>query len=121
MDRTGSAELGEKVSSSWGSLLKPLSYRGELCFASNVGQNVGFTRPQRWLGARLGAPLDPDEAALEVTRRFLSAYGRATPADYAHWWGVISPAAAGRLIAALGDDVTTVDVKGLVTGVRAGR
>lgn len=111
-DTTGAADLGEKVASSWGSLLKPLSYRGELCFASNAGQNVRFSSPRRWLGKRLGPTVDPDEAALEVTRRFVTAYGPATRQHYAHWWGVISAAAAGRLLAALGDEVTTVDVEG---------
>jgi hypothetical protein len=106
---TGHPELAEKVMGSWGSLLKPSAYRGELCFAPNAGQNVRFTRPDR--GLDLGPPVDPDVAAAEVTRRFLAANGPATRDDYARWWG-LSPAEAGRLIAALGDEVTAVDVEG---------
>ena len=107
---TGSENLGEKVAGSWGSLLKPASYRGELCFGPSAGQNVRFTRPDHWL--RLGPPVDPEEAALEVTRRFLAAYGPATREDYAHWWGLMSPAQAGKLISELGDEVEAVDVEG---------
>ncbi|MGH9276962.1 MAG: winged helix DNA-binding domain-containing protein [Acidimicrobiales bacterium] len=110
--QTGSPEVGEKIASGFGSLLKPLSYRGQLCFAPNAGRNIRFTRPSRWLAGVTGPAVAPDDAAREVTRRFLAAYGPATREDYAHWWGVITPAAAGRLIAALGDEAVTVDVGG---------
>lgn len=106
----GSPELGEKVKGGWGSLLKPSAYRGELCFAPNDGPNVRFTRPDRWL--ELGPPVAPEVAGAEVTRRFLAVNGPATRDDYARWWGATSPAAAGRLIAALGDEVTEVPVEG---------
>ena len=109
-ERTGSVKLGEKVSGSWGSMLKPAAYQGLLCFAPNAGQNVRFTRPDQWLD--LGPPVDAGQAALEITRRFLARYGPATREDYAHWWGAISPAEAGRRIAGLGDDVAAVTVAG---------
>jgi uncharacterized protein YcaQ len=126
---TGHPELAEKVMGSWGSLLKPSAYRGDLCFAPNTGQNVRFTRPDRWLD--LGPPVDPEHAAADITRRFLAANGPATRDDYARWWG-LSPAEAGRLIAALGDEVTSVDIEGTAAwmlaedvedlqGTRAGR
>jgi hypothetical protein len=106
---TGHPELAEKVKGSWGSLLKPSAYRGDLCFAPSAGQNVRFTRPDRWLD--LGPPVDPESAAAEVTRRFLAANGPATREDYGRWWGS-TPAEAGKLIAALGDEVTSVEVDG---------
>lgn len=112
------AEVSPKVATSWGSLLKPSAFRGELCFGPNVGQKVRFTHPETWLD--LGPPVDPDDAALAVTRRYLAAYGPATRADYAHWWGGISPAAAGRLIAALGGEVASVDVEGVPYWMLAG-
>lgn len=105
------AAVSPKVATSWGSLLKPSAFRGELCFGPNLGQKVRFTHPETWL--ELGPPVDPADAALEITRRYLAAYGPATRADYAHWWGRISPAQAGKLIAALGDEVTSVDVEGV--------
>ncbi len=65
--RTGSAVLGDKVRESWGALLKPASFRGQLCFAPSDGQQVRFTRPDRWLGAL--PPVEPAEAVAEVTPR----------------------------------------------------
>ena len=109
---SGSRSLGEKVAESWGSLLKPSSYQGNLCFASSVGKNVRFARPDQWLADGGGPAVDPDEAALDVTRRFLARYGPATREDYSHWWGGTTPAQAGKLIASLGDEVETVTVEG---------
>ena len=108
---TGSAELGDKLLNSWGALLKPAAFRGLLCFGPGEGQTVGFTSPETWLPAP-GPRVDPEEAALVVTRRYLATYGPATRDDYSHWWGGTTPAKAGRLIAALGDEVVTVTVEG---------
>lgn len=107
--RTGSAALGEKLRESWGALLKPASFRGHLCFAPSLGQHVRFTRPDRWL--RGWSPVDPGAAMLEITRRFLAAYGPATPEDFGHWWG-LDPAPALKQIRLLGDEVTQVEVEG---------
>ncbi|MGH2827209.1 MAG: winged helix DNA-binding domain-containing protein [Actinomycetota bacterium] len=106
---TGSAVLGDRLRESWGALLKPASFQGKLCFAPNEGRNVRFTRPDRWLKLA-DDPLDLPEAQASITRRFLAAYGPATLEDYARWCG-ITPANAGKLIAALGEEVTEVDVE----------
>jgi hypothetical protein len=106
----GDPELAEKVQGSWGPYLKPASFRGRLCFGPNDGQRVRFTGPESWLGRELGGP-DPEEALLEVTRRHLGAFGPATREDLARWWGV-APARGGRMLAALGDEVVSVDVEG---------
>jgi hypothetical protein len=106
---TDSPDLAAGLRESWGALLKPASFRGQLCYAPSAGQNVRFTRPDRWLPE--WSPVDPDEALKEVARRFLSAHGPATRNDLARWWAV-SPAQAGRLIASLGDEVSAVDVEG---------
>ncbi|HEX2192652.1 MAG TPA: winged helix DNA-binding domain-containing protein [Acidimicrobiales bacterium] len=106
---TGSAALGDKLRESWGALLKPASFRGRLCFGPNAGQKVRFTRPDRWIGG--WAPVDPDHALAEATRRFLGAHGPATREDLARWWGG-SPAAGGRMLAALGEEVAPVEVDG---------
>jgi hypothetical protein len=110
--------LGEKVKGSWGSLLKPSAYRGELCFAPGDGQNVRFTRPDRWLNVR--PAVEPDAAAVEVARRFLAANGPAGRDDLARWWGGMSGPAAGRLVGALGDEVAEVDVDGTRAWLLAG-
>jgi Winged helix DNA-binding domain len=106
----GSPELAEKVQGSWGVYLKPASFRGRLCFASNHGQRVRFTRPDAWLKREL-RQADPEEARREVTRRHLGAFGPAAREDLARWWGV-QPAQGGRMLDALGDEIVAVDVEG---------
>lgn len=109
--RTGSPALGEKISrSSWGSMLKPPTRLGYLCFAPSVGQNVRFTRPSSWLNG--WHPQDPAAATLEVGRRFLHAYGPATAIEFGRWWGGASVPFAKRVINQLGDEVTTVELSG---------
>ena len=56
--------------------------------------------------------MDPEEALLEVTRRYLALNGPATRENLARWWGVQSPARAGKMIEALGDEAVQVDVDG---------
>jgi len=95
---TGSAEPGGKLADSFGTTLKPASFRGHLCFAPSQGQRVRFARPDQWLG--LEREDDPDAAMLEITRRFLAASGPVTREDYARWWGM-TPATAQKLLVRL--------------------
>jgi hypothetical protein len=108
-ERTGDPALGENVHGSWGSYLKPAAYRGDLCFAPSAGPKVRFTHPDSWLAPAV--PVEAGEALREITRRYLGAYGPATREDLSRWWGV-SGAAAGRMLAGLGDEVIEVDVEG---------
>jgi hypothetical protein len=107
---TGSAELGDKLRGSWGALLKPAAALGLVCFAPGQGQQVGFTRPDTWLGG--WESHDPDQAVDEVTRRFLAASGPVTREDFARWWGIPSPAKGAKLLQRLGDEVARVEVEG---------
>ena len=50
-ERTASAHLADKLRESWGALLKPAAFRGDLCFAPSQGRHVRFVRPREWLGA----------------------------------------------------------------------
>jgi hypothetical protein len=104
---TGSRELGDKLRESWGAMLKPAAFRGGLCFAPNVGQNVCFTTPDQWIPR--GEPIESNRALLEVARRFLSAHGPATREDFARWWGM-GPAHASALLRRMGDEITEVEV-----------
>jgi uncharacterized protein YcaQ len=106
----GSTALGESLRSSWGSVLKPASYRGLLCYGPNAGRNIRFTLPRTWLGD--WPPWTPEDALLEATRHYLGAYAPATRTDLARWWGGITPAQAGRLLRQLGDEAVLVDVEG---------
>ncbi len=108
---TKSDALADKLRGSWGAMLKPASFQGHLCFGPNKGRNVAFARPDQWLGLNKSDAIEPAVALEEITRRFLSAYGPATREDLARWWAV-SPAAGGRLISGLGDEVTPVGLDG---------
>jgi len=117
-DAVGHDAALEAAMHSWGSVLKPAAMRGGMVFADDDERRVRFTRPDRWLAgvacAPDGTPVgpEPDAAILEVTRRWLSAYGPGTGEDLARWFGTPSAASAGRWIAALGDEVTDVLVEG---------
>lgn len=115
----GSEDLPARLTGSWGSMLKPAAFRGELCFAPNAGRNVRFTRPASWLPAAL--PVEPAEALREVTRRYLGAYGPATREDFARWWAGLSPAGALKAFKALGDKALPVDVEGAESWMLAGQ
>src|SRR5579884_2214698 len=123
---TGLAAVGSQVAeSSWGTMLRPAAFTGKLCFAPGRGQRVCFTRPDTWLRTTLPA-MDPQLATAEVTRRFLGAYGPATNQDLARWWNGGGVSTARQWIAALGDEVSAVDVDGtkawmLATAVREAR
>ncbi len=101
--------LRERLLSGWGELLKPAAAAGLLCFGPNRGRNVTFVRPRAWLGS--WADLDPAEALRVVTRRWLGSYGPGTRDDLARWWGT-QPAPAGRMLAAIEDELAEVDVDG---------
>src|SRR5262245_25611986 len=106
---TGERKLGEHVRSSWGSYMKPASFRGRLCFASSDDGRVRFTTPATWLREPVTQP-DAAEALRAVTRRFLAAYAPATAADLALWWSGSGPARGRRMLEALGDEATEVAV-----------
>jgi hypothetical protein len=67
----------------WRQALTTAANRGALCFGPNRGRNVTYTNPRRWLpGFR---PADGQTALAEVVRRYLYAYGPATPHQFAQW------------------------------------
>ncbi|MGZ3582311.1 MAG: DNA glycosylase AlkZ-like family protein, partial [Ktedonobacterales bacterium] len=104
---TGRPYLREKLLGGWGTLLKPGAYQGHLVFGPSNGQNVTFVSPRHWLGEF--PELDTDDARLETVRRYLYAYGPATPRDFGSWWGA-SRADSTKLFRALGDELIPVSV-----------
>jgi hypothetical protein len=106
---TGVEALAEKLRGGFGDLLKPAAFRGDLCFAPSAGPEVRFTSPAAWLGRPVALPPGPD-AVREVARRYLAVYGPAPREQLARWFGLRSPAQAGRWIASLGDDVVETDL-----------
>jgi uncharacterized protein YcaQ len=107
---TGEPSFAEHIGSSWGSYLKPASFRGRLCFAPPDGGRVRFASPATWLSRAIEQP-PRDEALAEVTRRFLAAYAPATADDFGLWSG-FGRARAKKLLAALGDEATELELKG---------
>jgi hypothetical protein len=107
--RARKPKLRDLLRSGWGALLKPSALRGELCFGPNQGQNVTFVRPNKWLGD--WKPIDAQSALKEIARRYLRAYGPATPDDFARWWG-LEAGHAKKLFRSLGDEVERIDVMG---------
>jgi uncharacterized protein YcaQ len=108
---TGEPRLGEATRGSFGTMPKLAALRGDVCFAPPKGQKVRFTRPDRWLGSDW-EPDPPRAAMASVLRRHLAACGPASRETFARWFGMSSAAQAGRLIAALGDEVVPVSLAG---------
>ena len=51
-EHTGSRELENLVlTKGWGTPLKPLAWRGDLCFGPNQGRSVTFVHPGKWTGS----------------------------------------------------------------------
>jgi hypothetical protein len=107
--QTGRPYLREKLLSGWGTMLKPGAYQGRLIFGPSNDQNVTFVSPRHWLGEF--PELDTDDARLETVRRYLYAYGPATPGDFGSWWGA-SLTDSRKLFRALGDELIPVSVEG---------
>ncbi len=107
----GSERLGEAVRGSFGTMPKLAAFRGDVVFAPPKGPKVRFTRPDRWLDPGW-TPAAPRPAMADVVRRHLAVYGPASRETFARWFGMPSAAQAGRLIAALGDEVAQVNVEG---------
>lgn len=99
------------LSSGWGSPLKPSAFNGDLCFGPNQGQNVTFVNPKKWIGK--WQSIDPYQALQEIARRYLRAYGPATPADFARWWGGrIGIVSSKKLFQSIENELEPVDVEG---------
>jgi hypothetical protein len=107
---SGIAGLDGKLRGGFGDLLKPAAFRGDLCFGPNEGRNVRFVRPADWLEGF--EPVDVDQATRAVARRYLAAYGPATRETFGRWFGITSPAQAGRWLAALRDETADIEVEG---------
>jgi hypothetical protein len=103
----------------WRQLTSIAGHRGVLCFGPNRGRQITYTNPARWLPGF--EPDDGDAAVREVVRRYLYAYGPATPQNFAKWMS-IPPKAATSWFSALAetDELDEVDLEGTSAWVLAG-
>ncbi len=108
--RTGDPTLAEHVRFSWGSYLKPASFRGLLCFAPSEDGRARFTSTRSFVRRRIVVPDKPD-ALREVTRRFLAAYAPTTTENLGLWSG-FGRARAKKMLAALGDEAVELTIEG---------
>ncbi len=107
---TGAARVRDLIlSSSWGTPLKPSAYRGDLCFGPGQGQSVTFMNPRGWIGK--WQPIEPKLALQDIARRYLRAYGPATPEDFAFWWGC-RKTLAKKLFQSIEEELEEVEVEG---------
>ena len=93
----------------WRQALPLAGARGVLCFGPDRARRVTYTSPRRWQpGFR---PLSGPTAVRELARRYLHAYGPATPQHFARWLGAPRPW-AGELFASLASELQQVDLEG---------
>jgi hypothetical protein len=65
----------------WRQAVGMAGHHGVLCFGRNRGRRVTYTNPRRWFQGLQPAP--EEESIAEVIRRYLYAYGPATPKQFA--------------------------------------
>jgi hypothetical protein len=99
----------------WRQVLHRAGQSGALCFGPNRGRKVTYTRPPRF------EPVPGAEALRELVRRYLRAYGPATPQHFAKWLAAPGGWAADlfrRL--AEGGEIEEVVLEGAAAWVAAG-
>jgi len=70
-------------------LLARAAHEGLICLGPDRGAEPTYVLLEDWIGQEhSGNSLSEDEAYTELTRRYLSAYGPATPGDQAAWSGL---------------------------------
>jgi hypothetical protein len=101
----------------WRLALYPAASRGALCFGPDRGRNVTYTSPHRWLpGFR---PAESRTALAHLVRRYLHAYGPATPAHFARW--LAAPKGwATTLFDSLSHQLQQVELEGTLARVNRG-
>lgn len=90
-------------------LLGHAAFKGVICFGPGRDGQQTFVLVEDWVGA--GRTVSGDAASAELARRYLSAYGPATPHDMAAWSGL--PVREARAaFESIADQLVEVEVDG---------
>jgi hypothetical protein len=101
----------------WRQVMTVAANRGVLCFGPNRGRNVTYTSPRRWLPGF--QPADGPAALAAILKRYLHAYGPATPRQFAQW--LAAPRLwAAELFDSLAAELREVELAGTRAWVVAG-
>ena len=101
----------------WRQIMDIAAYRGALCFGPTRGRKVTYTSPRRWIADF--EPAEPQASLKAVLRRYLLAYGPATPQHFAQWMSA-PKRWASELFASMADELKTVSFGGVEAWVLAG-
>jgi hypothetical protein len=80
----GIRHLGDGLRSSWGTLLKPLAWQGDLCCGPTRGNRVTYVRPEDASSRWSGLP-EPGEAAPVAITAYFRAYGPTSIDAFGNW------------------------------------
>lgn len=101
----------------WRQAVGTAANQGVLCFGPNRGRNITYTNPRRWLpGFR---PADGSSALAASVRRYLYAYGPATPQQFAKWMSAPTSWAT-ELFASIKNELQQVELDGSLAWVLVG-
>jgi hypothetical protein len=105
--------VADALGSSWGTLLKPLAWNGDLCHGPSRGNRVTFMRPEDASSRWAGLP-EPDVAAPAAMAAYFRAYGPTTFEAFGTWLagGYFGKRQLRGWFAALEEQLAEVDVEG---------
>ena len=111
--RRGLRHVADALGESWGTLLKPLAWNGDLCHGPSRGNRVTFVRPEDASSRWAGLP-EPDDAAPVAMAAYLRAYGPTTFEAFGNWLagGYFGKRQLRTWFATLEERLAEVDVEG---------
>jgi len=71
----------------WSMVRIPVA-EGLICYGRGESKEISFIRVDRWLPDLKAKSISETEAQCALFRKYLRAYGPATPADFSHWAGI---------------------------------
>jgi hypothetical protein len=111
--RRGLRHLGDLLGESWGTLLKPLAWQGDLCQGPSRANRVTFVRPEDASSRWAGVP-EPETAARAAMAAYFRAYGPTTFEAFGNWLagGYFGKRQLRAWFATLEPQLAEVDVEG---------